>query len=63
MFVVGIFDFLHAIEAARLDPVWATPVTGTTGYAFAALFYFSLCMAMSRYALYVEAPARRGEKR
>jgi len=54
VFVVGIFDFLNTIEAARLDPKWSTPVTGSTGYAFAALFYFTLCMAMSRYALYME---------
>ena len=38
VFVVGIFDFLKTIEAARTDPTWATPVTSTTGYAFAAIF-------------------------
>ena len=26
VFVVGIFDFLRTIEAARIDPQWATPV-------------------------------------
>jgi general L-amino acid transport system permease protein len=63
VFIVGIFDLLRAIEAARIDPQWATPVTSTTGYAFAALFYFTLCFAMSRYAVYVERRLAAGEKR
>jgi len=54
VFVVGIFDFLRTIEAARADPHWATPVTSVTGYAFAALFYFVCCYGMSRYARNVE---------
>ncbi len=54
VFVVGIFDFLRTVEAARADPHWVTPVTGVTGYAFAALFYFLCCYGMSRYARSVE---------
>ena len=54
VFVVGIFDFLRAIESARLDPQWATPVTSPTGYAFAAVVYFIFCYSMSRYARHVE---------
>ncbi len=50
VFIVGIFDLLRTIEVARIDPKWATPVTTTTGYAFAAMFYFVFCFAMSRYA-------------
>jgi general L-amino acid transport system permease protein len=63
VFVVGIFDFLKTIEAARIDPQWATPVTSTTGYAFAAIFYFIFCYAMSRYARYVEARLAAGDRR
>ena len=63
VFIVGIFDFLRAIEAARIDPQWATPVTSTTGYAFAAIFYFICCYAMSRYARYVEARLAAGDRR
>jgi general L-amino acid transport system permease protein len=63
VFVVGIFDFLRTIEAARGDPKWATPVTATTGYAFAALFYFICCYGMSRYARGVEARLSRGDRR
>ncbi len=54
VFVVGIFDLLHTIEAARVDPKWATPTTSASGYAFAALFYFVCCYGMSRYARSVE---------
>jgi len=54
VFIVGIFDFLRTIEVSRIDPKWATPVTSTTGYAFAAIFYFVCCWMMSQYARGVE---------
>jgi len=63
VFVVGIFDFLRTIEAARGDPKWATPVTATTGYAFAALFYFIFCYGMARYARNVEVRLSRSDRR
>ncbi len=63
VFVVGIFDFLRTIEAARGDPRWATPVTATTGYAFAALFYFIFCYGMARYARSVEVRLSRSDRR
>ena len=63
VFVVGIFDFLKTLEAARIDPQWATPVTSPTGYAFAAIFYLIFCYAMSRYARMIEARLAAGDKR
>ena len=63
VFIVGIFDFLRTIEAARGDPHWITPVTSVTGYAFAALFYFVCCYGMSRYARNVEARLARVHRR
>ena len=54
VFIVGIFDFLRTIETARVDPKWATPVTSTTGYVFAAMVYFFFCYLMSRYAFDME---------
>ncbi len=63
VFVVGIFDFLRTIEAARADPKWAAPNTTLTGYAFAALFYFICCYGMSRYAHGVEAYLTRAGRR
>ena len=63
VFIVGIFDFLRTIEVARIDPKWATPVTSTTGYAFAAIFYFVFCYGMSRYARAMEARLAKGGRR
>ncbi len=63
VFVVGIFDFLRTIEAARADPKWATPTLPVTSYVFAALFYFICCYGMSRYAQSVEARLARGGRR
>ncbi|HEX2215942.1 MAG TPA: amino acid ABC transporter permease [Xanthobacteraceae bacterium] len=63
VFIVGIFDLLKTIEAARIDPTWSTPVTSTTGYAFAAVFYFICCYLMSRYAKDVEARLARADRR
>jgi general L-amino acid transport system permease protein len=59
VFVVGIFDFLRTVEVARGDQKWASPITSLTGYAFAAMFYFVCCYAMSRYAQRVEARLAR----
>jgi len=63
VFVVGIFDFLRTIEAARGDPKWASPDVSITGYAFAALFYFVCCYGMSRYARRAEARMVRSGRR
>jgi general L-amino acid transport system permease protein len=63
VFIVGIFDFLQTIEVARIDPKWATPVTSTTGYTVAAIFYLIFCYAMSRYASAMEARLAAGDRR
>jgi general L-amino acid transport system permease protein len=63
VFIVGIFDLLRTIEVARIDPKWATPVTSTTGYAVAALFYLVFCYGMSRYARAMEARLAKGDRR
>jgi general L-amino acid transport system permease protein len=63
VFIVGIFDFLRTIEAARVDPNWATPNTSVTGYAFAAAVYLVCCYSMSRYARNVEARLARAHRR
>jgi general L-amino acid transport system permease protein len=63
VFIVGIFDFLKTVEAARGDVNWATPTTSTSGYAFAAMFYFVFCYAMARYARFVERRLAAGARR
>ena len=61
--IVGIFDLLKTIEASRIDPNWAAPTIDSTGYAFAALFYFVFCFGMSRYSLGVERRLAAGHRR
>jgi general L-amino acid transport system permease protein len=61
--IIGIFDLLHTIEVARIDPKWATPVTSATGYTVAAIFYLIFCYGMSRYARATEARLRKGDKK
>jgi general L-amino acid transport system permease protein len=63
VFIVGIFDLLRTIEVARIDPKWATPVTSTTGYAVAAIFYLIFCYGMSRYARATEARLAKADRR
>jgi general L-amino acid transport system permease protein len=62
VFIVGIFDLLRTIEVARIDPKWATPVTSTTGYAVAAMFYLIFCYGMSRYARAMEARLAKSDR-
>jgi general L-amino acid transport system permease protein len=61
--IVGMFDLLRTIESARIDPKWATPVTSATGYVFAAMFYFTFCYMMARYARYTEARLAKSDRR
>ncbi|HKA76369.1 MAG TPA: amino acid ABC transporter permease [Pseudolabrys sp.] len=63
VFIVGIFDLLRTIEVSRIDPKWATPVTSTTGYAVAAIFYLIFCYGMSRYARAMEARLAKSDRR
>ena len=52
--IVAIFDLLGQLRASFADPVWATPTTLFTGFAFAGLIYFTFCFGMSRYSQFVE---------
>ena len=56
-------DFLATVENGYKDPAWFGPTTAPTGYAFAALFYFVFCFAMSRYQGYMERRLGRGRGR
>ena len=61
--IVGITDFLEAMNNAIKDPVWSGPTIMTTGYVFAGLFYFVFCYGMARYSADVERSLARGRKR
>lgn len=60
--IVGIADFLRAVETARVDPTWAGPTISSTGYLFAAIVYWAFCFGMSRYSMSVERHLARGHK-
>ncbi|PAP96013.1 amino acid ABC transporter permease [Mesorhizobium wenxiniae] len=61
--IVGIADFLKAVETARVDPNWAGPTISSTGYLFAGLVYWGFCFGMSRYSQAMERQLARGHKR
>jgi general L-amino acid transport system permease protein len=52
--IVALFDLLGIVRASFSDPVWSTPNTLFTGFAFAGMIYFVFCFGMSRYSLFVE---------
>ena len=52
--IVALFDLLGQLRASFADPVWSTPTTLFTGFAFTGLIYFVFCFGMSRYSLFVE---------
>ncbi len=52
--IVGMVDFLAAMDNAFKDTVWSGPTILTTGYVFAGLFYFVFCYGMSRYSAAME---------
>jgi general L-amino acid transport system permease protein len=52
--IVALFDLLGQLRASFSDPVWATPTTLFTGFAFVGMIYFVFCFGMSRYSLFVE---------
>lgn len=61
--IVGMTDFLMAMDNAFKDTLWSGPTILQTGYVFAGLFYFVFCYAMSRYSAAMErrlAVGRRG---
>jgi general L-amino acid transport system permease protein len=60
--VVGMTDFLEAMNNAIKDPVWAGPTIMVTGYVFAEIFYFSFCYGMARYSAHVERIVAKGRK-
>ncbi len=60
--VVGMTDFLEAMNNAIKDPVWSGPTIMVTGYVFAGIFYFSFCYGMARYSAHVERILGKGRR-
>jgi general L-amino acid transport system permease protein len=61
--IVGVTDFLEAMNNAFKDPAWSGPTIMATGYVFAAMFYFAACYGMTRYSAFVERILAKGRKR
>ena len=61
--IVGVTDFLDAMNNAFKDPVWSGPTIMATGYVFAGMFYFAFCYGMTRYSSYVERRLARDRER
>jgi general L-amino acid transport system permease protein len=59
--IIGMFDFLGAVQLGNADPKWL----GFTveGYVFAAAIYFLCCFSMSRYSLHLERKLHTGHKK
>ncbi len=61
--IVGITDFLEAMNNAIKDPSWSGPTIMATGYVFAGMFYFVFCFGMTRYSAFVERALAPGRKK
>jgi len=61
--IVGVTDFLEAMNNAFKDPGWSGPTIMATGYVFAAMFYFAACYGMTRYSAFVERSLAKGRER
>ncbi len=50
--IIGLVEFLAVLQIAFSDPEWLIgDQIRTTGYLFAALVFWSLCFALSRYSV------------
>ncbi len=58
--VIGVFDFFTTLRAALGDPNWLG--FPTEAYVYAALVYFLLCFAMSRYSQRLERDFAPGQR-
>lgn len=56
--IIGLFDFLGAIQATFTNPEWGG--FHTTGYVFAAFIFWCFCFSMSRYSQHLEKKLHTG---
>ncbi|MGF1701536.1 amino acid ABC transporter permease [Photobacterium makurazakiensis] len=50
--IIGMFDVLGIAQSANSDPAWLG--FSTESFVFAALIFWSMCFAMSRYSIHLE---------
>lgn len=59
LLIIGLYDLLGMVQSAASDPAWLSPGVSGTGYVFAGLFYWVLCLALSRFGAMLERRAAR----
>ncbi|MGQ0674947.1 MAG: amino acid ABC transporter permease [Rhodospirillales bacterium] len=59
--IIGMFDFLGAVQLGAADPKWLG--YAVEGYVFAAAVYFLFCFSMSRYSQRLERKLHTGHKK
>lgn len=63
VYIVGMKDLLEAVKTKNDALEWASSTQSITGYAFAAIVFWTFCFAISRYSLYMERRLDTGYKR
>jgi general L-amino acid transport system permease protein len=59
LLIIGLYDLLGMVQSAASDPQWLSPGVSATGYVFAGLFYWLLCLGLSRYSARLERRVAR----
>ena len=61
--IIGLVEFLAVLQIAFADPEWLIgDQVRCTGYLFAALVFWSLCFALSRYSAQLDRRMRAGRR-
>ena len=63
VYIVGMKDLLEAVKTKNDALEWASSTQSITGYAFAAIVFWTFCFSMSRYSMWVERRLDTGHKR
>jgi len=63
VYIVGMKDLLEAVKTKNDALEWASASQSITGYAFAAIVFWTFCFSMSRYSMWVERRLDTGYKR
>jgi general L-amino acid transport system permease protein len=61
--IIALYDLLGMIQSATNDSDWAVASVPASGYAVAALIYWTFCFSMSRYSQFIERRRAAGRQR
>jgi general L-amino acid transport system permease protein len=60
--IIGLYDYLNAVQSGNTDSNWLAVNVPYTGYVFAALIYWLFCFSMSRYSQFTERKLDTGHR-